>query len=436
MRGFAEALRSHPRRTAMVAVLVLLVSLLIVLFIAAIRPQTRPPRAIHLNPPASFSSQVGTRVFWRSVSPTRDSRTFQGDVQRTGDYGPIGPSKLRLGWAFMGGQLPPAIANGIAYTYTLDSSGNEATVYALNASTGSVRWKLKMSDDYPQGDSLSIENGILYFGTERGAIYALDASTGARRWAYGPLQSAWWVTVYGKLVFVSQGNTLFALGAMDGHKLWTYTAPVQKNSSSDHYFNFLPAAGGGTIYLPNDDGRLYAIDSTKGTCIWKVNFGEGPTSYPSYPLVVNDVVFIASYQGSAGRLSAFSAKSGKKLWDSTAIRLVGNPSPAVAGGMVFIGGNFGTVYKINARTGAKNWSRRVGGQIIGLAVAGGRVYVSSRVVDGRSGIVFALNKATGVVEGNFDTGRPEISRPVVAGGAMYVTSSEEAADTSVLYAVG
>ena len=432
MSRYAEALKTHPKRVTVVTMLILLVSYQLII-LAITSPRATHLSATHLNPSASSSFQVGTTVFWRPVSPTHDSRTFQGDVQRTGDYGPIGPNRLRLNWAFIGAEQSPIVANGIAYTYTVDNSRNQATIYALNALTGRVRWKLNLSGAYPTADSFSIDNGLLYFSTDNG-IYALDASTGARRWAYGPLQSAWWLTVYGNLVFVPQDNTILALRAIDGHKLWTYTVPIQTSQSSDHYFNFLPAAGRGTIYLPNDDGRLYAIDSTNGKCIWKANIGE----YLSYPLVVNDVVFIAHSQGSSSRLSAFSTKSGKKVWDSTVISLTGNNSfPAVGAGMLFIGDDFGTVYGMNARTGAKNWSRWVGGShIVGLAVAGGRVYVSSDEVEGRNGTVFVLNQATGVIEDSFNTGRPYISEPVVAGGAMYVTSSEETVGTSVLYAVG
>ena len=344
-------------------------------------------------------------------------------------YGPIGPSKLRLGWWFTGVQESPIIANGIAYVYTGDV--NQATIYALDASTGSVRWKLNMPHESPSYPS--IENGIIYFNTVR-AIYALDASTGARRWTYGSVQGegVGVPTVYGKTVFVTQQDRLFALGAMDGHKLWTYTAPLQKGKYNS--FHFLPAVVGGTVYLANDDGRLYAIDSTKGICIWKANIGEAPASDPS---VVNDKVFIASSGNSSGRLSAFNAESGKKLWDSAAIGDIVNSYQAVAAGMVFMGDISGTVYGINARTGAKNWSQRVGGEIhSALAVASGRVYVSSDQVDGRSGVVFALNQATGVIEDSFDTGSPYVSEPVVVGGAMYVTAAEEAANTSVLYAVG
>ena len=85
MRGFAEALRKRPRN---IAALVLLVSLTIFQLIVLINTQTTPSRATHFNPPASPSPKDGTRRFWRPVSPTRDSRTFQGDVQRTGNYGP------------------------------------------------------------------------------------------------------------------------------------------------------------------------------------------------------------------------------------------------------------------------------------------------------------------------------------------------------------
>ncbi len=108
----------------------------------------------------------------------------------------------------------------------------------------------------------------------------------------------------------------------------------------------------------------------------------------------------------------------------------------MAGGIAFIGDDFGTIYGFNARTGAKIWSRRVGGEINGLAVAGGRVYVSSEFIDGQDSIIFALNQATGVIEDSIDIGKTYMSEPVVAGGAIYVTANEEATDPSVLYAVG
>ena len=66
-------------------------------------------------------------------------------------------------------------------------------------------------------------------------------------------------------------------------------------------------------------------------------------------------------------------------------------SPAVAGGVVFVGSYDGKVYALNASTGALIWSYTTGASVFSSpAVAGGVVYVGS---DDRK--VYALNASTG-----------------------------------------
>ena len=90
-------------------------------------------------------------------------------------------------------------------------------------------------------------------------------------------------------------------------------------------------------------------------------------------------------------------------------------SPAVAGGVVYIGSGDGRLYAIDAETGQEKWHFKTEG-IVGSspAVAGSMVYVGSE--DGR---LYALDARTGQEKWSFKTGSPVLSSPAVAGGVVY-----------------
>jgi outer membrane protein assembly factor BamB len=95
-------------------------------------------------------------------------------------------------------------------------------------------------------------------------------------------------------------------------------------------------------------------------------------------------------------------------------------SPAVAGGMLYIGSDNGKVYALNATTGALKWGVATGGAVKSSpAVAGNVVYVGSE--DGK---VYALNVANGSAKWTDDLSSLEPagfdSAPIVYGGKVYI----------------
>ena len=93
-------------------------------------------------------------------------------------------------------------------------------------------------------------------------------------------------------------------------------------------------------------------------------------------------------------------------------------SPAVAGGMVYVGSYDGKVYCLDASTGAFVWSYTTGSVVSSSpAVAGGMVYVDS--FDGK---VYCLDAVTGAFVWSYTTGDNVDSSPAVAGGMVYVGS--------------
>jgi outer membrane protein assembly factor BamB len=134
------------------------------------------------------------------------------------------------------------------------------------------------------------------------------------------------------------------------------------------------------------------------------------------PTVAGGLAYIGSDDGT---VYAVDATTGAPKWTFT----TGGPvqsAPAVAFGIVFVGSYDGKVYALNATTGAKIWSFNTGGDVVAApTVDGGVVYV-----DSFSGSVDALAASTGTPLWSFATGGMMLSSPAVSNGDVYVGSND------------
>jgi outer membrane protein assembly factor BamB len=120
-----------------------------------------------------------------------------------------------------------------------------------------------------------------------------------------------------------------------------------------------------------------------------------------------------------GYSTSTAPNTNQTLWNQTTSGAV-KSSPAVAGGMVYVGSLDHQVYALDISTGAKLWNYTTGGGWSSPAVAGGMVYVGS--LDGK---VYALNISTGAKLWNYTTGDRVFSSPAVAGGIVFVGSGDK-----------
>jgi outer membrane protein assembly factor BamB len=90
----------------------------------------------------------------------------------------------------------------------------------------------------------------------------------------------------------------------------------------------------------------------------------------------------------------------------------------VANGVVYADSYNGTLYALNAATGAKEWSYTTGyTDGSSPALANGVLYIGSHTG------VYALNPATGAEEWSYTTGDSDFSSPAVANGVVYLGSN-------------
>ena len=165
-------------------------------------------------------------------------------------------------------------------------------------------------------------------------------------------------------------------------------------------------------YNPNENTLNPGNVAKLGVKFKAVTTGEVWSS----PAVVGGVIYVGSDDK---KVWAFDANTGVKKWSYATGGLV-RSSPAVVGGVVYVGSDDGNLYALNASTGTKNWSFQTGGDVAGAspAVSAGMVYIGSR-----GGDIWALNASTGAKVWNQHIWAIWGS-PAVANGIVYVGSDQ------------
>ena len=125
----------------------------------------------------------------------------------------------------------------------------------------------------------------------------------------------------------------------------------------------------GQVHVTGEDGSISVFD-TDGNPQWRFQTdGEVRSS----PAVVDDTVYVGSYDG---HVYALEASGGTKQWS---FQTDGNvySSPAVVDGTVYVGSRDGHVYAIDAASGTERWSFQADGWVVSSPVVkDGTVYVA------------------------------------------------------------
>jgi outer membrane protein assembly factor BamB len=287
-------------------------------------------------------------------------------------YGTTEDGDLRVRWQLYFGDgitSSPAVEGGTVYVGTAgdgdptpDSFRDRRNFYAVNATTGEIRWGYPISS--VAFSSPVVVEDTVYVGGSEGRVHAVDAATGDARWrtTVGDELYASPAVVDGT-VYAAANRTIAALNASDGGVVWRHNATSFVGSS--------PAVRDGRVYVGTERGTVLALDAATGAAVWNAS--------------VNGTVY---------------------------------SSPAATPDRVYVGTENGSVYALKAGTGAVAWQRPAGDRVFSsAAVANGTVYVG---VAGSNGSVLALDAATGATAWRYDTPGQVTSSPAVVPGAVVV----------------
>lgn len=131
------------------------------------------------------------------------------------------------------------------------------------------------------------------------------------------------LVVDGVMYATGPWSVVHAINASSGRKLWTYDPKVPRTDAVKgccDVVNRGVAIYKGRVYIGTFDGRLVALDATRGRKLWEVDTiidRSRPYTITGAPRVVKGRVLIgnggADY-GVRGYITAYDAQTGKKAW--------------------------------------------------------------------------------------------------------------------------
>lgn len=166
---------------------------------------------------------------------------------------------------------------------------------------------------------------------------------------------------------------------------------------------------------------VFAYEARTGREVWKAQ--NGAYSPAISPLYANGLVFLTTGRGEAKALWAMRPDGQGDVTDThVAWKLEGRPvpeepSPIAVDGLLYILSNDGIVSCVEAATGAKVWSERIGGNYMASPVyADERLYCCS--VQGRSTVLKAGRNFEKLAVNELDEGC--LASPAVNGKALFL----------------
>jgi outer membrane protein assembly factor BamB len=231
----------------------------------------------------------------------------------------------------------------------------------------------------------SVGSDLVYVASRQGynyrsELYALDADTGSERWRFSPEQYIRTPATEGsELVYVGGLSGLFALDTERGEEQWHFEIGRVRSG---------PTVANGVVFAGTDDGKLYALDAESGDEQW--NFEVGSEIYTQvvsngrlYVAGKNDVYSLDAetgdqrwHNGDVGTEVPLTVHenwiyvqqddesiialddSGDEQWQFAPPEQLSTDAPAILGGVAYIGtaevvDNF--VYGVDAQTGDEVW---------------------------------------------------------------------------------
>jgi outer membrane protein assembly factor BamB len=190
----------------------------------------------------------------------------------------------KLAWHYRtGGPVRLAPLSGTpSYKNYLFAASEDGHVYALNPGTGTLWWKFAAGG---QVTALAYGPGIAYACDSKGNVFALPGSGPPPGWTanYGVV-SGTPAVVNNIVYFGSAAAKVYAVNVYGGTlPVWSYSTAGKVNSGL--------AADSTSAYAGDDDGYLYAIDTSPVGLRWRYQVGA---AIQSPILLANGVVYFGS----------------------------------------------------------------------------------------------------------------------------------------------
>ena len=139
--------------------------------------------------------------------------------------------------------------------------------------------------------------------------------------------------VAGGVMYITDGNEVYALDARTGRSIWHYKHVESKIDGLNRGVAIL----GDRLFFVSTDAHLIALQAKTGAVLWDVKYAEGDENYSATlaPLAIDGKVIVGVSGGDCGVrgfVDAYDAETGKQAWRYWTVPLPGEPGAEDWGG--------------------------------------------------------------------------------------------------------
>jgi outer membrane protein assembly factor BamB len=188
----------------------------------------------------------------------------------------------------------------------------------------------------------------VYFGSSDGNLYALDATSGSLKWKFGThgiIHSS--PALYDGVVYFGSWDTyMYAVDAQTGKEIWKFKTREQPVMHLLEGIQASPSIADGVLYFGARDGFFYALKAKTGDSLW--SFSADNSWVLTTAAIIDSTVFFGT--SDTYLLYALDAKTGRKKFSVKAKGYLYS-SPAIARRTVYFGDFTGNFYALDLRSG-------------------------------------------------------------------------------------
>ncbi|MGE4531428.1 MAG: outer membrane protein assembly factor BamB [Acidithiobacillus sp.] len=323
---------------------------------------------------------------WFSSAPSPKTPPPISKEHHTVGFSTVWQARLYGLWP-VGPYQGTVIAHSGKQIVVSDASGH---LVSMN-NNGSQQWMRGVDGKTPRGPTIA--DGVVYAGTNRGKVYAFSAQKGHKLWTVQLSSEVLTpiVAAAGHLLVQTVNGHLWSLNPKDGKIQWTYS---MNQPSLILRAVATPTVHDGVVYAGFADGTVVALSLGTGAELWSVRVAIAHGSnelarmvdVAASPLVADDQVFAAAYQGN---LASYSMQSGSQNWS---IPMSVYLTPVWFKGHLYVADAEGQIASIDPSSGTVLWRND---QLKGHAMTGLTHCGNDLLATDNGGYLYALNPVTG-----------------------------------------
>jgi outer membrane protein assembly factor BamB len=224
-------------------------------------------------------------------------------------------------------------------------------------------------------------------------------------------------------------SAIVALDAISGDLRWQIPRPSSDTSFASPCV-FEPKAGRKQLLATSTTSGLTGVDMETGQVAWQLK-DELPVRCVGSPIVAGGMMLATCGQGGNGKVLVAAKPGDAKRGAEVVYRLEQNvpqvPTPVVAGDLLFLWHDRGTVSCHDVATGQQHWRQRIGGDFHSSPIRiGDRILAASRA--GEVVVLAAAPKFELLARNVLD--EPVVATPAVADDRLYIRTE------STLFCIG